>query len=193
MADDSLQSTATLIRRLKSGDQAAREQLVDRCLPLLRRWARGRLPQWARDAADTDDLVQVTLMRALDRIGSFEHRGQGAFLAYLRQILVNASRNELRAASRRPLREEFDHAVRDRRRSPLERAVDHQTREAYESALQSLDETQRTAVILRLEFGMSFAEVALELGSPSTDAARMMVSRSLTRMARAMAALEQRI
>lgn len=187
MAEETLQSTATLIRRLRSGDEGAREDLMRRCLPLLRRWARGRLPYSARDIADTDDLVQVTLIRALDRIATFEHRGQGAFLAYLRQILVNASRDEIRKAGRRPIREEVDPSITDQRRSPFEQTLDQQTREAYEAALQSLEEHQRNAVILRLEFGMSFAEVAIELGSPSADAARMVVSRALTKMAEAMA------
>ena len=36
-----------------------------RYLAPLRRWARGRLPQWARDMRDTDDLVQDTLLHTL--------------------------------------------------------------------------------------------------------------------------------
>ncbi len=179
-------STATLIQRLRDGDDLAREHLVERCLPLLKRWAQGRLPHSARDVSDTDDLVQVTLMRALGRVESFESRGQGAFLAYLRQILVNMSRDEIRKAARRPIATEVDEELPDSVRSPYEQSVDAETRAAYERALEALEEHQRNAVILRLEFGMSYSEIAIELERPSANAARVMVSRALTRMAQAM-------
>jgi len=56
-----LTSTATLIGRIQDGDRDARELLVQRCLPALRRWAHGRLPAYGRSLSDTDDLVQVTV------------------------------------------------------------------------------------------------------------------------------------
>ncbi len=183
-------STATLIRRLQDGDVLAREELMERCLPLLRRWARGRLPHGARDIADTDDLVQLAMMRALANISDFDSRRQGAFLAYLRTILMNASRDEIRKSTRRPTVEEADHRISDPRRGPQELALDQETRDAYEAALASLSDVERESVILRLEFGLPFAEVALETGRPSADAARKMVSRALTKLARNMATLE---
>ena len=80
--------TAVLLRRVRSSDgderQAARDRLMARFLPRLRRWARGRLPHTARSRAETDDLVQLTLLRALRNVDEFENRGDGAFLAYLR-------------------------------------------------------------------------------------------------------------
>src|SRR5262245_31483701 len=87
-----VESTAVLVDRIRHGDEAALERLFERYLPLLQRWAHGRLPARARGTADTDDLVQVTLMRALKRIEVFEVRREGAFLAYLRSILLNAVR-----------------------------------------------------------------------------------------------------
>jgi RNA polymerase sigma-70 factor (ECF subfamily) len=62
MAEDP-ESTFHLIDLAKAGDQAALDRLFDRHLKPLRRWARGRLPGWARDLADTDDLVQETLLQ----------------------------------------------------------------------------------------------------------------------------------
>jgi DNA-directed RNA polymerase specialized sigma24 family protein len=58
--------------------------------------------QSARDLRDTDDLVQDTLLRAFKRLETFENRGEGAFLAYLRQSLLNAIRDDLRRAVTRP-------------------------------------------------------------------------------------------
>src|SRR6476660_8945498 len=76
-----LESTAELLERIRSGDESARERLVSRYLPILKRLGHGRLPARARDLSDTDDLVQVTLIRALDHIETFEMRREGAFLA----------------------------------------------------------------------------------------------------------------
>ena len=83
--------TEVLIRRVRAGENPARDALVRRFLPLLRQWAHGRLPRAARDLHETEDLVQLALMRALKQINSFESEGPGSFLAYLRQILLNLS------------------------------------------------------------------------------------------------------
>ena len=181
-----LESTATLIRLLQDGDAQAQERLVERCLPLLRRWARGRLPSYGRDLSDTDDIVQITLMRALHNVGHFRTEHQGAFLAYLRSILLNVVRDEIRRTGRKPPTAEADERLTDSAASPLEEIVGKQTVDAYEAALAALPEDQRQAIILRVELGLSFAEVALELDIPSADAARMRVSRGLVRLAEAM-------
>ena len=57
------ESTFHLLDRARAGDQEALERLFERHVKPLQRWARGRLPRWARDLADTDDLVQDTLLR----------------------------------------------------------------------------------------------------------------------------------
>jgi RNA polymerase sigma-70 factor (ECF subfamily) len=44
----------------------------------------------------------------------------------------------------------------------------------------------REAVILRLEFGFSHREIADAIGSPSANAARMLVSRAVEKLARGM-------
>src|SRR5688572_32488380 len=82
------ESTFHLIERARAGDQAAVERLFARHLKPLQRWARGRLPQWARDLAQTDDLVQDTLLQTFRRIGDFEPRRVGALQAYLRQAEI---------------------------------------------------------------------------------------------------------
>ena len=95
-----LATTVELVARAKQGDRSAVEQLFDRHRAPLRRWARGRLPHWARDLADTDDLVQEALIQTFKRIEDFEARGSGALQAYLRQALLNRLRDELRRRAR---------------------------------------------------------------------------------------------
>jgi RNA polymerase sigma factor (sigma-70 family) len=118
-----LQSSLTLLERAQAGDKAALESLIARYLPRLQRWASGRLPRWARDVADTQDLVQETLFQTFKRIERFESRGEGALLAYLRQGILNRIREELRRTKRRPPRSELDSEAEDNVRSPLEEAI----------------------------------------------------------------------
>jgi RNA polymerase sigma factor (sigma-70 family) len=182
----SLESTAVLLDRIRSGDAAARERLFARVLPALHRWAHRRLPMAARDLADTGDVVQVTVSRALARLEHFEHRGEGAFLAYLRQILLNVIRDEHRRAARHPRGHVLDERIVDPAPSLLERTIDRGTRERYERALASLNEDARELVLLRVEFGYSHLQIAEALGKPSADAARMAVARALAELARRM-------
>jgi RNA polymerase sigma-70 factor (ECF subfamily) len=183
-AERTMESTITLLDRARGGEEDARERLASRFLPLLRRWAHGRLPPRARGPLDTDDLVQVTLMKALERLESFEPRGEGAFLAYLRRILLNALRDELRRAG--PPREPVPEDVPASLPSLVEAAIGRQVVERYEDALAALDERQREAVILRIEFGYSHDEVAAAIGCASANAARMVVTRALVQLAEAL-------
>lgn len=183
---DPLDSTAALLVRIRAGDVAARERLFARVLPALHRWAHRRLPASARDLADTGDVVQVTVGRALARLEHFEHRGEGAFLGYLRQILFNVIRDEVRRAARRPRGEALDETMADPGRSLLDRTIDRDTLERYERALSALGEEAREAVLLRVEFGYSHQRIAEALGKPSADAARMTVARAMAELARRM-------
>lgn len=181
----SLESTRSLVLRARDGEIAARERLIERCLPLLQRWARGRLPGHARDLSDTDDLVQTTLIRTLGKLDDLRLENTGSFLAYLRQVLLNETRQELRRSGRRRERgvgdalEALDAGLPEAVRT----SISPETVLDYERALDALPEPQRQAVVLRLEFGLTYPEIALELESPSANAARMMVSRSLARIA----------
>jgi RNA polymerase sigma-70 factor (ECF subfamily) len=184
------ESTQELIVRLRRGDDLAREALFARYLPILRRWGRGRLPAWARGNADTDDLVQVTLLRALNQLGHLEVEREGAFLAYLRQALVNGVRDEIRRAARRPAPVELDAELPSGERSPVEAAIGAELLGRYERALATLSREEQEAVILNVEFGYRHAELAEALGAPSANAARMRASRALARLAEAMGDVE---
>lgn len=181
-----LESTAFLLEQVRQGDTQARERLVHRFLPLLRRWAHGRLPGHARSLADTDDLVQVSLLRALDHVDGFEARREGAFLAYLRRILLNAVRDEIRRSARRPTDDVDAVELSAPGPSLLEEQVGRDTLEAYEAALTRLTEAQREAVIMRLEFGYSYPQIADAMGRTTPNAARMLVARALVQLAEEM-------
>ncbi|MEO8671351.1 MAG: sigma-70 family RNA polymerase sigma factor [Tahibacter sp.] len=178
-----VEATEVLIRRVRAGETPAREMLVKRFLPLLRQWAHGRLPRAARDLHETEDLVQLALMRALKQIGHFECEGPGSFLAYLRQILLNQVRDEVRRLSRRPISAELDPELADQDLpSPVEQIVGQERLHAYERALASLPKRQQGLIVMRLEFGLSYPEIAVEVGS-TPDAVRVMVARALVQLA----------
>ncbi|MGH9254575.1 MAG: RNA polymerase sigma factor [Vicinamibacterales bacterium] len=185
-APSTADETVRLLERARAGDAAALEDLFARHIPLLRRWASGRLPRWARDIVDTSDLVQETVLDTFKHLDGFEPRGEGALRAYLRQAFINRLRNQLRRAIRRPPAEALDSAVASDTTSPLEAAIGRETLERYERALERLDPDEREAVVTRIEFGLSYAEVAEALGRPSADAARMAVVRALVKLAKEM-------
>jgi RNA polymerase sigma factor (sigma-70 family) len=175
-----------LVVRARAGDQIALDELFARFGPELRRFARGRLPHAVRGLVDTPDVVQDALLQTFLHLEGFEHRGEGALRAYMRQVLVNRIRDELRRAARRPSGEPIDdeHASLDE--SPLEAAIGREKVERYEAALAQLKEDDREVIIARLELGLSYPEIALSTGRASANAARMAVVRALVRLTEAL-------
>ena len=162
------------------------ERLFARHLKPLQRWASGRLPGWVRDLADTDDLVQDTLIQTFKKIGSFEPRGVGALQAYLRQAVLNRIRDEFRRKGRGPEVTELDDLELDGEQSPLEQAIGHEAVDRYERALERLKPEEREAIIARVELGYDYEELAAALGKPTPDAARKAAQRALVRLAEEM-------
>ncbi len=135
---------------------------------------------------DTDDVVQMSLMKTLRRIDHYEPQQPGSFMAYLRTVLMNAVRDEIRKAGRQPdLTDRLDEQS-GREVSPLRRLVTNESLTHYEKGLATLSPRQRDAVILRLEFGMTYPEIAAEIDSETAGAARALVSRGLLRLAAGM-------
>jgi RNA polymerase sigma-70 factor (ECF subfamily) len=179
-------SSLTLLSRAQAGDRIALDALVARYLPRLQRWASGRLPPWARDMNDTEDLVQETVFQTFKKIDRFEARGDGALYAYLRQAILNRIRDELRRAKRQPATRAIDSGIEDAGHSPLEAAIGNQAVARYEEALATLRHDEREAIVARIELGYTHEELAHLLGKPTANAARMAVERAIVRLAKAM-------
>lgn len=178
------ESTVRLLERARAGDRQALDQVFARCVPRLRRWAAGRLPRWARDFADTQDLVQEAVLQTFRRIEEFEPRGEGALQAYLRQAVMNRIRNEIRRATRHPAPASLDSNAANAGLSPLEELIGKQEIAAYDEAMGALEPHEREAIVGRVELGLSYAELATTMGRPSADAARMAVARALLKLAK---------
>jgi len=183
---DGVESSLQLLARVRLGDRGALERLCAIHLPRMSRWASGRLPGWARDLLNTDDLVQEALVSSIRNLDHFEPRRDGALQAYLRQAVFNRIQDEVRRAQRLPGRSDLEETQASPAPSPLEEAVGRETLERYEAALQRLSPPDREAIVARVELGHSYRQVAASLGKPSEDAAQMAVSRALVRLAREM-------
>ena len=175
-----------LLERAKAGDAAALDRLLARYRPRLQRWASGRLPRYAREFTDTDDLVQEALVGTVKNIGAFEQRGEWALQAYLRRAVSNRVRDELRRITSLPAITTIPEGLAAREPSPMETAMGRETFARYDEALAALSDVEREAVIARLELGCSYQEIAELIEKPSADAARMIVTRSLGKLARLM-------
>lgn len=107
-------------------------------------------------------------------------------MAYLRTSVMNRIRDEARRVARRPEQTPLSDDLSTPQPSPLEMAVGQEALERYEAALEKLPEVTRQAVILRVEMGYTYSEIANAMRITSTDAARMIVTRALTKLAQLM-------
>ncbi len=176
-------SSSALIMRAREGDQEACNELCVRYLPRLRRWAHGRLPIWAREHLDTEDIVQDTLMQSVRQLNAFTPQHERAFCAYVSQAPRNRLRDAVRRAMTRPAGESLSADVPDREPSPLEQALGGQMLVRYDEALQRLRPTDRELVIARVELGLDYSEIAGLMEKSSRASARVAVSRALVRLA----------
>jgi RNA polymerase sigma-70 factor (ECF subfamily) len=174
--------TAELLRRARAGETQALSRLFSRYLPQLVRWAHGRVPNWARNAADTEDLVQDALLRTFRRLGSFEPQREGALLGYLRRALINGVRTQFRYASRHPSPKELNDALVHAGASPLDFAIDREDQRRYRAALTRLRTADRDAIVGRVELGYTYDQLAMVLNKPTPEAARLAVRRALLRL-----------
>lgn len=179
--------TVDLLRRAQEGDARALSDLLAKFRPRLQRWARGRLPSHARGIADTDDIVQETLVRTVRNLSHFKVRSDVGLDAYLRRALLNRVREEIRrrqteASKREPLPAEWA----DAGPTPVEAALNTEARDRYETGLAELEENERLAIIGRLELGYTYAEVASLIDMRTPDAARKHTARALRKLAEQM-------
>lgn len=128
--------------------------------------------------AESEELVQETLIAAFD--GFAQYRGEGSVRAWLFGIArrICGRHNEMR--SRREARLKLVH---DTGRGPdaIELSLERERAERARAALAKLKPSEREAVVLRYDAGLSFREVAQACGVDEA-AARKRVSRALARM-----------
>lgn len=152
-----------------------RDQIIG-LLPRLRRFAR----TITRDPHDADDLVQISIERALLRFEQW--RPESRFESWLFGIIRNAWIDEVRSRKRRDrvfLSEEAGENVSDAAGSSPANLL------AVQDALAALPEEQRIAVALVLIEGLSYKEAA--------DVLQVPIGTVTSRLARGREALQEQL
>jgi RNA polymerase sigma-70 factor (ECF subfamily) len=178
------EATVHLLALARAGDPDALSRLLERCLPPLRRWARGRFPTHLRERLEAPDFVRETVVGALARHDAAATSREGALQVYLRQALSARLREIVQ--EQRGTAASLRGDVPVMTESPLERAIGVANTERYEAALARLETGDREAVVARLELQYSYEELAVALDEPTPDAARAAVTRALERLAHEM-------
>lgn len=175
-------STNLIFVRAQSGDPLAAQTLLERAALALRRWARGRLPSYARGEANTEDVVQDAVVQTLRGMSRFEHRTAGGLQAYLRTSVMNRIRDLIRRSKRRGIAVEQED-LDDEQPSPLEQVIRAEQRDRFLAALQHLRPSDRQVIVWRIELEYSIEQIASRLGKTKL-AARMTLVRAIARLAR---------
>jgi RNA polymerase sigma-70 factor (ECF subfamily) len=175
-------SSRRLLARARRGHSDALERLLRRYLPPLRRWTHGRLPNWARTAADTSDLIQDAVLRTLGRLDVFEPQGRHALAAYLRKAVRHRLCDEHRVVSRRGVARELSAELVAPGPSPLDEAIATETEARYRAALARLGPRDRELVVAHVELEYTHEQLGCMIGR-SPNAARMALRRAVGRMA----------
>jgi RNA polymerase sigma-70 factor (ECF subfamily) len=141
-----------LIRRAQRGDRAAFAALAEHYWERLYRW----LYHLARDRHTAEDLAQETLLKAFAGLGRF--RPGSNFGAWLFRIGHNNFANHYRA-NQRP-RESLPEDLAGRQVGPVEEAMSREALQGLARALNRLPTEFRAALLLRVEEGLSFRQIA---------------------------------
>ena len=155
------------IEKAKQGDPQAFEELVlkyqDKIYTLAVRMV--------RDREEAADLAQEAFIRAWQNLGSFQ--GNSSFGTWLHRLATNVCLDHLRKQARR---QEIATSVSlddensgwtepvDVTQDPQRRLEQSQLRQAVEQGLEQLPEHHRRALVMREIAGLSYQEIAGELG-----------------------------
>jgi len=146
-------SDLDLIRRWRTGENAAASQLVGRHAEALARFVAS-----AGERDQVDEIVQDTFVRAFAAIDSF--RGDSSFRTWLftiaRRLLMDRRRAERRSRIVGSVEEgdavtQFD---------ALDTIVADESLQRVHSAVEALSPKQREVFLLRVEQGLSYKEIA---------------------------------
>jgi RNA polymerase sigma-70 factor (ECF subfamily) len=152
----------TLIDQVRSGDDDAFRLLVERHSRAIYRSAY----RITGNAADADDVVQETFLRAYRALGNFDSRA--TFTTWLHRIAINCSLDLIDSRKRREGR--IDHGedlgmVASHDASPDRIVLGSEMQKAIAKAMAELTGNERTAFVLRHFEGMPLEEIGQILGT----------------------------
>lgn len=158
-----------LVDRVNAGEKHAFDLLVvkyqQRLINLIMRYV--------HDHSEAMDVAQESFIKAYRALPKF--RGDSAFYTWLYRIAINTAKNHMVASRRRPLaysediddpeRYEWHSSLQDKD-SPEAQVLGEELRETVETAISSLTDDLRTAIMLRELDGLSYDEIAQAMDCP---------------------------
>jgi RNA polymerase sigma-70 factor, ECF subfamily len=148
-------SDTELVRKARSGDNQALDVLVERHAPRVNRLA----SQLLGDLEEARDAAQESLVKLCTRLRQF--RGEAQFATWLHRLVVNTCRDRIafqRVRRTEPL--DVNESAPDEETDPSRLAALADLRRDVAEALSRLSPKQRSVVVLRDSFGLSYAEIA---------------------------------
>lgn len=177
------------------GSDSALGQILDAFRPYLWVVARGELGNGLQAKVGGSDIVQESLMNAVQAFDRFQGDSPDEMQAWLRKILLRVvahRRREFYGTARRsadwevPIdagdsRRRLRQQLTDRGESPSQKAMSAEQRRALERALDELPDHYQDIIRLRSEQQKSFEEIARLLGQ-TPDGARMLWGRAIRKL-----------
>jgi RNA polymerase sigma-70 factor (ECF subfamily) len=174
-------SDESLVLRLRKGETAAGEVLVERYYQPLMRY----LQRLAGNDHVAEELHQQTWLSVLDHLDRFDPSStSGGFKAWLFRIATNKANDLWRSRGRERAAKEGLKLVTDEEAPAAGQRIEGSEQEQkLRQAIEQLPESQRQVLLLRYYSGMKFVDIAEMLGCPLNTA--------LGRMHKAMLKLKQ--
>ena len=183
--DPGLSSELELIRRAQAGEQEAFCLLAQ----AHERRVYALAFHYCRDHQDAEDLSQEVWLKAFAALATFRH--ESSFYTWLRKIMINCFLNHRRVKSFRWRTQFTDSTTADDqfvavadRFAAASMEVTLQNRLVVEKAISALADVtpqQRLVFLLKHQEGMTYEEIAKELGC-STGSVKKSVSRTITKL-----------
>lgn len=173
-----------LVHRLRTGDPAAIEQVLREHVSGVHAVCR----RLCRNPADADDAAQEALIAIVRGLPRFD--GRSALSSWIYRVTTNACLDELRRLRRRP--DPVEPGVVDRAVggpvgvTPEDAAIGSETRQELATALDSLPEEFRVAVVLRDVADLDYVGIA-EITDVPVGTVRSRIARGRARLADALA------
>jgi RNA polymerase sigma-70 factor (ECF subfamily) len=191
-----------LLAEARAGSGEALGKVFELCQPLLLRLGHHVLRPDLRAKSGADDLVQQTFLEAHRDLWQFRGQTQGAFVAWLRGILLHNFQSlcqHYRGRGKQPAPREvsldqgsISGPLRDdlaaRGRTPSSELRHCEQTQAAEQALRRLPANYHQVLFLRFFEHRSYEEIGRRLGC-SAEAARKLHTRALSQVAQQLKAL----
>ncbi len=188
------QKTRELVALAKNGDKSALNQLYKVYMERVRWMLRLRMSKELRSKLESMDLVQDTLIHALNGLDDFTYKNEGDFVRWLSKIAENELRGSLKTlhADKRDIRKEVqldNYGLTTtggvvgapgpiQATTPSVIMSRKEDLDKLEKAIDELKPEYKKVIVLAKIDGLSYKEIGERLGK-SADAVGMLLSRAI--------------